>query len=369
MKKAKTINPVFLLDEIDKMAHDHKGDPASAMLEVLDPVQNKTFTDHYMEVPYDLSRVLFICTANDESSIPWALADRLEVINLSSYMLVEKIKIAKQFLLPKNEIEHGLKKGKIKVDDKVWAFIIENYTREAGVRELSRVICNLCRKIALKVVNCEITAAEGVKLTRDMVVALIGKEKYTKDDLDKKSCVGVVNGLSYTSVGGDVLKLEVVLTPATGKNGELKLTGRLGEVMKESAQLALSITKSLAADYGIDAEAFKKNDIHIHVPGGAVPKDGPSAGVALVVALISAFSGKKVRGDFALTGEITLSGRVLEIGGVKEKVLSAYRYGIDNVIMPTQNEKSLEKVPAEVKDKLNFIFAGNIREVLGNMLQ
>jgi len=369
MKKAKTINPVFLLDEIDKMANDHKGDPASAMLEVLDPVQNKAFADHYLEVPYDLSRVLFICTANDEGGIPWALQDRLETINLSSYTLVEKMKIAKQFLLPRAERENGIGAGKIGFDDKVLSLVIEQYTREAGVRELSRIISSLCRKIALGIVNGEIDASKRLKLTVEDVVRLLGKEKYSKDDLDKKAAVGVVNGLSYTSAGGDILKLEVVLTPsANEKGGELKLTGNLGNVMKESAQLALSITKSLAKDYGIDAEAFKKNDIHIHVPSGAVPKDGPSAGVALVVALISAFSGKPVRGDFALTGEITLSGRVLEIGGVREKVLSAYRYGIQNVIMPIQNQKSLEKVPEEVKEKLNFVFANNINDVLGSML-
>ncbi|KAI4454069.1 atp dependent lon protease family member [Holotrichia oblita] len=366
MKKAGSVNPVFLFDEIDKMSNDHKGDPASAMLEVLDPVQNKCFVDHYMEVPYDLSRVLFICTANDESGIPWALADRLEVINLSSYMLVEKIRIAKEFLLPKAEKEHGLLKGQIVFMNDALTFLIENYTREAGVRELSRVISGLCRKIALGVVSGEIKAGEKAEITSSEILNLLGKEKYSKDDLDKKSAVGIVNGLSYTSVGGDVLKLEVVLTP--GGKGELKLTGNLGNVMKESAQLALSITKSLAADYGIDVSAFRKNDIHIHVPGGAVPKDGPSAGVALTVALVSAFSGRSVRGDYALTGEITLSGKVLEIGGVREKVLSAYRYGIANVIMPVQNEKSLEKVPVEVKDKLNFVFANNIRDVLGSML-
>ena len=369
MKKAKTINPVFLLDEIDKMASDHKGDPASAMLEVLDPVQNKAFADHFLEVPYDLSRVLFICTANDESGIPWALQDRLEVINLPSYTLVEKLKIAKQFLLPRAERENGIGVGKIGIDDRVLSLVIEQYTREAGVRELSRVISSLCRKIALGIVSGEVEASKRVKLTVEDVVRLLGKEKYSKDDLDKKAAVGVVNGLSYTSAGGDILKLEVVLTPsASEKGGELKLTGNLGNVMKESAQLALSIAKSLAKDYGIDISEFKKNDIHIHVPSGAVPKDGPSAGVALVVALISAFSGKPVRGDFALTGEITLSGRVLEIGGVREKVLSAYRYGIENVIMPVQNQKSLEKVPVEVKEKLNFVFANNINDILGSML-
>jgi len=366
MKKAGTVNPVFLFDEIDKMSSDHKGDPASAMLEVLDPVQNKTFVDHYMEVPYDLSRVLFICTANDEAGIPWALTDRLEIIHLSSYMLVEKIKIAKKFLLPKISKEHGLKEGQIACKDETLTFLIENYTREAGVRELSRVISGLCRKIALRVVSGEIAPDERVKLTEESVLEMLGKQKFFKDDLDKHAAVGVVNGLSYTSAGGDILKLEVVLTP--GGKGELKLTGNLGNVMKESAQLALSITKSLAADYGIDVSAFRKNDIHIHVPGGAVPKDGPSAGVALTVALVSAFSGKPVRGDIALTGEITLSGKVLEIGGVREKVLSAYRYGIDNVIMPVQNERSLEKVPEEVKEKLHFVFANNIKDVLGSML-
>ena len=366
MKKAKTINPVFLLDEIDKMGSDHKGDPASAMLEVLDPTQNKTFSDHYLEVPYDLSRVLFICTANDESEIPWALQDRLEIINLSSYTLVEKVKIAQQFLLPRAECENGLGIGKIDVETSVLGFVVEQYTREAGVRELSRVISGLCRKVALGIVCGEIDAAGRVKLAAEDVVRLLGKEKYSKDDLDKKATVGVVNGLGYTAAGGDILKLEVALI--AGGKGELKLTGNLGNVMKESAQLALSITKSLAKDYGIDPAAFRRNDIHIHVPSGAAPKDGPSAGVALVVALISAFSGKPVRGDYALTGEITLSGRVLEIGGVREKVLSAYRYGIDNVIMPIQNQKSLEKVPEEVKEKLNFVFANNIGEVLGSML-
>lgn len=366
MKKAKTVNPVFLLDEIDKMSNDQKGDPASAMLEVLDPVQNKTFSDHYLEVPYDLSRVLFICTANDEGGIPWALQDRLEIINLSSYTLVEKVKIAKQFLLPRAERENGLEVGKISLETSVLSLLIEQYTREAGVRELSRVISSICRKVALGIVNGEVDAAGVLKITVADVARLLGKEKYSKDDLDKNAAIGVVNGLSYTSAGGDILKLEVVLT--SGGKGELKLTGNLGNVMKESAQLALSITKSLAKDYGIDIAAFKKNDIHIHVPSGAVPKDGPSAGVALVVALISAFSGKPVRGDYALTGEITLSGRVLEIGGVREKVLSAYRYGINNVIMPVQNQKSLEKVPEEVKEKLHFVFANNINEVLGSML-
>ena len=366
MKKAKTQNPVFLFDEIDKMAHDtYRGDPASAMLEVLDPVQNKTFTDHYLEVPYDLSHVLFICTANDEAGIPWALQDRMEILNLSSYTLVEKIMIANQFLLPRLASEHGIKKGMLSFPGKSMEFLIERYTKEAGVRDLSRVIGSLYRKIALKVVVGEINATEKVTMDEAMIVSLLGKEKYSKDDLEKNNSIGVVNGLSYTAVGGDILKLEVVLTP--GK-GELRLTGRLGDVMKESAQIALSVTKSLANQYKIDSTAFEKKDIHVHVPSGAIPKDGPSAGVALVVAMVSAFSGRAIRGDFALTGEVTLSGRVLEIGGVREKILSAYRYGITNVIMPSRNEKNLDKVPEEAKKGIKFQYVDKITEVLTAVL-
>lgn len=366
MKKVGTINPVFLFDEIDKMSHDsHRGDPASAMLEVLDPVQNKTFVDHYLEVAYDLSHVLFICTANDESAIPWALLDRMEIINLSSYTLVEKQKIAMQYLLPRVASEHGISSEIISFENNALEFVIERYTREAGVRELSRVLGSLYRKIAVQIVNNEISKDGKVILDTAKIVEMLGKEKYSKDDLSKADAIGVVNGLSYSAVGGDVLKLEVVLTP--GK-GELKLTGRLGDVMKESAQIALSVTKSLAKDYGIDSSLFETKDVHIHVPSGAIPKDGPSAGVALVTALVSAFSGKKVRGDTALTGEVTLSGRVLEIGGVREKTLSAYRYGIGNVILPTSNKKSLDKVPEEVVKGLEFSFMSEITEILNWML-
>ena len=363
MKKAGTINPVFLFDEIDKMAHDFRGDPASAMLEVLDPVQNKTFADHYLEVPYDLSRVLFICTANDENQIPWALQDRMEVINLSSYTLIEKEKIAREFLLPRLAKEHGLTNATLQFDDDSLKFLIESYTREAGVRELSRVISSLLRKVALHYVGATLPPAEisPSKLNPKTIVKMLGKEKYSKDDLSRENTVGVVNGLSFTAVGGDVLKLEVALTP--GK-GELKLTGRLGEVMRESAQIALSVTKTLAKQFDIDPEIFEKRDVHIHVPSGAVPKDGPSAGAALTVALVSAFSNRPVRGDYALSGEVTLSARVLEIGGVREKVLSAHRYGITNIILPKNNKKSLDKVPKEVTSQMNFTFADNINDVL-----
>jgi ATP-dependent Lon protease len=364
MKKVKVVNPVFLFDEIDKMTQSHRGDPAAALLEVLDPVQNKAFVDHYMDVPYDLSRVLFICTANDEGGIPLPLYDRMEVIKLTSYTLVEKIKIAKQYLLPKILEEKGLAKKKIEVADDVFAFLIERYTREAGVRELTRVIASLLRKIAIEVVDGH-TPPSKISIDTSKVLKMLGKEKYAKKDLDREDRVGVVNGLSYTMAGGDVLKLEAVLTP--GK-GEMKLTGSLGDVMKESAAIALSIVKGLAKEYNIKPDAFKRNDIHIHLPGGAVPKDGPSAGVALVVALISVFSGRKVNGNFALTGEVTLTGNVLEIGGVREKVLSAFRYGIENVIMPINNKKSLEKVSKEVKDKINFTFVGEVKEVLDKML-
>jgi len=375
MRKVGTLNPVFLFDEIDKMAHDSgRGDPASAMLEVLDPVQNQTFVDHYLEVTYDLSHVLFICTANDETAIPWALLDRMEIINLSSYTLPEKKKIAKQFLLPRLAREHGVPTDiftwqktnkKEQITEDALSFLIERYTREAGVRELSRVLSSLYRKVAVQIINGEVKKDSKVILDKDKIMQLLGKEKFSKDDLSKENSIGVVNGLSYSATGGDVLKLEVVLTP--GK-GELKLTGRLGEVMKESAQIALSVTKSLARDYGIDNSLFETKDVHVHVPSGSVPKDGPSAGVALVTALVSAFSGKKVRGDTAMTGEVTLSGRVLEIGGVREKALGAYRYGISNVILPIANKKSLDKVPEEVANELEFSFAGDIREVLKEML-
>ena len=365
MKKAGTMNPVFLFDEIDKMANDFRGDPASAMLEVLDPVQNKTFADHYLDVSYDLSQVLFICTANDESSIPWALQDRMEIINLSSYTLVEKQKIARQFLIPKLAVEHGLNIKLLNINEEALSFLIERYTREAGVRDLARVIGSLFRKIAVQIVEGKLTKTDKTDLTVDQIIKMLGREKYSKDDLKKCDAIGVVNGLSYTAVGGDVLRLEAVLIP--GK-GELKLTGRLGEVMKESAQIAFSVTKSLAEKFNIDPELFEKKDIHIHVPSGAIPKEGPSAGIALVTALVSVFAKKKVRGNIALTGEVTLSGKVLEIGGVREKCLSAYRYGIENMILPTCNKKSLEKVPTEVTKAINFNFVDNIEDVLKLML-
>ncbi|MCL2569863.1 MAG: endopeptidase La [Firmicutes bacterium] len=366
MKKAKTINPVFLIDEIDKMAHDtHRGDPASAMLEVLDPVQNNAFTDHYLDVPYDLSHVLFICTANDEDLIPYALQDRMEIIRLSSYTLLEKIKIARRFLIPKIAKEHGITKTKIEVDDETLSFIIESYTREAGVRDLTRVIGGIFRKLAIQIINGSSKGEATFKLTTAKVSKMLGREKFSKDDLSKENRVGVVNGLSYTSTGGDIIKLEAVLTP--GK-GELKLTGRLGEVMKESAQIALSVTKSLARDYQIDPDLFEKRDIHIHFPSGAVPKEGPSAGVAIVCAMVSVFSGISVNGNYALTGEVTLSGRVLEVGGIREKVLSAYRYGIKNVILPSTNKKSLEKLPTEATKNMNFEFYNNVTDILKSVL-
>ena len=370
MKKAKSKNPVFLFDEIDKLSHDtHRGDPSSAMLEVLDPVQNKTFHDHYLDVPFDLSSVLFICTANDESMIPWALQDRMEIINLSSYTLVEKLLIARNFLFPKLCKEHGIPEKMISFTQKgstdALSFLIEGYTREAGVRELGRVISRLLRRIAIKIVNGELKKGDKIIFDQEKIIEYMEKEKYSKDDITYEDAVGVINGLSYTAVGGDVLKLEVALLP--GK-GELHLTGRLGDVMKESAQIALSVTKSLAKDFNIDISLFETKDVHIHVPSGAVPKDGPSAGVALTTALISAFSGKKIRGNFAMTGEVTLSGRVLEVGGIREKLLSAYRYGIPNVIIPTKNQKSLDKVPAEALKKIKVSFADSIQEILHKTL-
>ncbi|MCL2847089.1 MAG: endopeptidase La [Firmicutes bacterium] len=364
MRKAGTVNPVFLLDEIDKMAHDYRGDPASAMLEVLDPVQNKSFSDHYLDVPYDLSQVLFICTANDESEIPWALEDRMEIIRLSSYTILEKAKIARQFLVPRLCREHGVDEKLLEFTEDGLMTIIESYTSEAGVRELARVLSSLIRKLAVKIVNGD-GAAKKTKFDKKTVTEMLGAEKYLADELMKSDRVGVVNALSYSDVGGDVMQLEVVLLP--GK-GEMVMTGRLGEVMKESAQIALSVTKSLAAEYKIDEKKFTEMDVHIHAPSGSIPKEGPSAGCALVVGLVSAFCGRAVRGDMSITGEITLSGRVLEVGGIREKALGAYKHGIGHVILPTRNKKSMEKVPEEVRAATEFSFMADINAVLKKMI-
>ncbi len=362
MKQAGCINPVLLLDEIDKMGKDNRGDPASAMLEVLDPEQNFSFTDHFMEVPYDLSKVLFVCTANATDDIPEPLLDRMEVIELSGYTELEKIEIANKFLLKKNMALHGIPDGAIEISNETYAKIIERYTSESGVRNLEREIATICRKVALKLVND--SAAKAV-ITVDNLREYLGQEKH-KDEMGLiPDTVGSARGLAWTRVGGVTLNVDATLFQ--GK-GEVQLTGNLGDVMKESARTAISLVKSLADEYGIDKTRFEKTDIHIHVPEGAVPKDGPSAGVTMATVIMSAFSGRPVSGKVAMTGEITLRGKVLAIGGLREKTLAAYRVGIRKVIIPKDNEKDLDEIPKEVRDSMEFVLAESIADVYNHAL-
>ena len=362
MKQAECINPVLLLDEIDKMGKDNRGDPASAMLEVLDPEQNFSFTDHYLEVPYDLSKVLFVCTANATDDIPEPLLDRMEIIELSGYTELEKIAIANKFLLKKNLALHGVPQDAVTISDETFAKIIERYTGESGVRSLEREIAAICRKVALKLVedpNAKVT------ITPDNLREYLGAEKH-KDEMGLiDDTVGSARGLAWTRVGGVTLNVDATLFQ--GK-GEVQLTGNLGDVMKESARTAISLVKSLADEYGIDKSLFEKTDIHIHVPEGAIPKDGPSAGVTMATVVMSAFSGRPVSGKVAMTGEITLRGKVLPIGGLREKTLAAYRLGISKVIIPKDNAKDLDELPKEVKDNIQFVLADNIKTVYENAL-
>jgi len=354
-----SMNPVFLLDEIDKIASDMRGDPAAALLEALDPEQNENFRDHYIEAPFDLSDVLFITTANSLEPIDRALLDRMEVIEVSSYTQEEKVKIAKRHLLPKQMEAHGLKKGQLRISEKTVSDMIEGYTREAGVRKLERTIEKLCRKAALNLM--ENAERKLITLRTADLKGYLGPQRYLRQNVDGKAEVGVVNGLAYTSVGGEVMPVEVVCMD--GKGG-LEITGKLGEVMKESAKIARSIARIRASEYGIDAEYFEKHDMHIHVPEGAVPKDGPSAGVALSCAVVSAISGVPARGDLAMTGEVTLHGKVLPIGGVREKLLAAYRMGITNILLPRENEKDLEEIDAEILKKLNITLIDTVDQAL-----
>lgn len=358
MKNAGAINPVFLLDEIDKMGRDVQGDPGSALLEALDPEQNSTFRDRYLEAPYDLSKVLFITTANSLETIPSALRDRMEIIEVSGYTLEEKTEIAKRYLLPKQLTANGLQDKHMDVADEAYRFVIEGYTREAGVRTLERTIGTLCRKIAVKHASKERT--RKVKLTPKEVEKLLGAPKFKLDEAETDAQIGAVNGLAWTAVGGTILTVEA---SAMNGKGELKLTGHLGDVMKESAQTALSYLRAHADIYGIDDEKFKTTDIHVHVPEGATPKDGPSAGITIAVALLSAFTDKAVRADIAMTGEITLRGRVLPIGGLKEKALAARRVGVKNVIIPKGNVKDIEDFPEVLKKDVRFIPVEEISEV------
>ena len=363
LKEAQTKNPVFLLDEIDKMAADYKGDPSSAMLEVLDPEQNKTFVDHYLEVPFDLSKILFVTTANSLSTIPGPLLDRMEVIEVSGYIEEEKLNIAQKYLLPKQVKENGLEEGFVTVEEQAMRDIINYYTREAGVRTLERTIGKVCRKIAKKFV--ENPSLEGVVVTSKDLEEYLGRDKYLYDLAGTKPEVGVVTGLAWTSVGGVTLPVEVNVLK--GK-GQVVLTGSLGDVMKESAQAGISYIRSIADKFDIPEDFYKTEDIHIHCPEGATPKDGPSAGITMATAVISALTKIPVRSDVAMTGEITLRGRVMVVGGVKEKVLAAHRAGIKKVLIPRECDAQLDEIPENVKEKLEIVLVDHMDQVLEHAL-
>ncbi|UYG94375.1 endopeptidase La [Cytobacillus firmus] len=362
MKKAGTINPVFLLDEIDKMSSDFRGDPSSAMLEVLDPEQNHNFSDHYIEETYDLSKVMFIATANNLGTIPGPLLDRMEVITIAGYTEQEKIHIAKDHLLSKQIKEHGLSKSQLQIREDGLQKVVRYYTREAGVRGLERQLATICRKTAKIIVSGE---KKKVIVNAKNAEEFLGKPKYRYGQAELEDQVGVATGLAYTTVGGDTLQIEVSLSPGKGK---LVLTGKLGDVMKESAQAAFSYVRSKAKELGIDENFHEKHDIHIHVPEGAVPKDGPSAGITITTALVSALSGKPIRKEVGMTGEITLRGRVLPIGGLKEKSLSAHRAGLTKIILPKDNEKDIEDIPESIREELDFVLVSHVDEVLKHAL-
>ncbi|MCU0303162.1 MAG: endopeptidase La [Thermoanaerobaculales bacterium] len=366
MRKAGTVNPVLLLDEVDKMAADFRGDPAGALLEVLDPEQNHTFHDHYLDVEYDLSKVLFICTANVTHPIPPALLDRMEKVELSGYTHREKLAIARGFLVPRQTERHGLKRYDLDFTDEGLMLLIERYTREAGVRNLEREIASICRKLARRVLKQRLKAkSASLEVTPAVVGELLGKPRYRTQRVEQEPETGAAVGLAWTQVGGELLTTEATLM--RGK-GNLTLTGQLGDVMQESARAALSFVRAKADELGIDPEVFGTTDVHIHVPEGAIPKDGPSAGITMASALVSAFTSVPVRIDVAMTGEITLRGRVFPVGGIKEKVLAAYRAGIREVIMPEENEKDLEEIPEDVRGEMSFVLVGHMDKVLASAL-
>ena len=362
--KAKVKNPLILLDEVDKLTADAHGDPASALLEVLDPEQNKSFRDHFVELPFDLSECLFITTANTLETVPRPLIDRMEVIELSSYTRREKLAIAKNHLIPKQLKRHGLNRRALKLTDEAIYEVIDCYTREAGVRNLERTVAELCRKAAKRMVDSE-GKLKSITIDKNDVASYLGARKLTPEKIDDEDLVGVVNGLAYTEDGGDLLKIEAAVLDGTGK---LELTGKLGDVMKESAEAALSFVRQVAPEYGINTDFYKTKDIHIHVPEGAVPKDGPSAGVTMVTALVSALSKTPVAHDIAMTGEVTLTGRVLPIGGLREKTMAAYSAGVHTVLIPKANVGDLDEIDPEARAALEFIPVSNVKEVLGNAL-
>lgn len=355
--KSGVMNPVILLDEIDKVGNDYKGDPSSALLEALDPEQNNTFTDHYIDFPLDLSKVLFITTANDVSAIAAPLYDRMEVIDLNSYTAVEKFHIAKEHLIKKEMKKHNLNGREFKITDSAINAVIEGYTREAGVRKLEKTIAALCRKAAVALES----GSKSFKVTEDNIEDILGKKKYTPERVSENNLVGTVNGLAWTSVGGTILPIEISALEGSGK---IELTGNLGDVMKESAKTAVSYVRSKSKEIGIDTDFYKTKDIHIHAPEGAIPKDGPSAGLAITTALVSELTGVAVRSNVAMTGEISLKGRAMEIGGLKEKSMAAYKAGCDTVIIPQDNAKDLSEISDEVKKAVNFITVSDFEEVI-----
>ena len=352
----------MLFDEIDKMGNDYKGDPASAMLEVLDSEQNSRFRDNYMELPIDLSEVLFIATANDANTIPKPLLDRMELIELNSYTVNEKVHIAKDHLWKKQLERHGLQPRQLSITEKALEKLIDGYTREVGVRNLERKIGQICRKAAREIAE---NGKKQIRVTERNLTDFLGKVIYLPDEQNRQDEIGVVTGLAWTSVGGDTLQIEVNVMEG---RGEIQMTGKLGDVMKESASTALSYVRSIADDYGISASYFKKHDLHIHVPEGAVPKDGPSAGITMATAMLSAVAKKPVSADVAMTGEITLRGRVLPIGGLKEKMLAAKMTGMKTVIVPEANRRDVEEIDDEIKEGLSVVYAGNMETVIEKAL-
>jgi ATP-dependent Lon protease len=364
MKKAGSVNPVILIDEIDKMSSDFRGDPASAMLEVLDPEQNSTFNDHYLDVDYDLSNVLFITTANVYYSIPLPLLDRMEIIEMRSYLDFEKVEIARRHIIPKEIAEHGLTEAKVHFSDEVILKVIHEYTREAGVRNLERELSSIIRKVTREIVEAgPKRSSKTIHITEDMVQKYLGVPKYKTKlaDIKEKSKTGSVVGLAWTSMGGDILNVDV--TVMNGPN-KFILTGKLGDIMKESAQAGLSYIKSNASRFGIPESFFKEKEIHIHLPEGAIPKDGPSAGITMIIAMLSAITKAPVRADVAMTGEITLRGNVLPIGGLNEKLLAAVRSGIKKVLIPKDNEKDLVEIQKEILDRLEIVLVDKVEDAV-----